>query len=476
MKTYLLIFALVFSVSSFAQQNKSTTNSLDLIIDQQINLTKANEFLKVKKEILNSIQRDVNYIDSSLMYLYYEKFDSIRSEKTEYTRDDFGLVKTKYYYLWNEENSIWGEYKKTDFTYDENDYVTQIDYWNWDTEQNLWQESRKILMTYDENQFDESFTLLVWNTELNRWDKSFKDESDYDENGNLLLHTDYDVNEENEWQAFWQSEYSYDESFNNFFTLNSFWDTYTWLTESKIDNFFNDLDNIETSIDSLWTNNSWSPYHKIEYSYDENQNEVSEISYYSSNNNWETVSKTEFEYDGNNFITLRSYFNWNSGNQSWDNYQKYIFENDIEGNQTLFLYFLWDYESLKWIGQQKSERYFNENNYLTLRVEYIWKESTEDWILNDKTFYYFSTTIGIEESLPIVFNTYPNPFESIIKINIENLENYNCSIINLLGQTQFQFTLKNHQTQLDLSSLNSGVYFIKLSKDGKSTTKKIVKQ
>jgi hypothetical protein len=478
MKTKLFILALLFSISSFAQQNKSTSHLLDLITNQQINLTKTNEFLEAKREILNSVQRDLNYIDSSLLYLYFARFDSIKSEKTGYIWDETGNIETKYYYLWNEENSLWENYKKTDFIYDENDYITQIDYWNWDTEQNLWQEAKQVLMTYDENQFEESFTLLVWNTELNRWDKSFKDETDYDENGYLLIYTSYDVDEENEWQAFWKSDYSYDESFNNIFTLNSLWDanTNTWLTESKVDNFFNEFDNIETSIDSTWTNNSWSPSYKIEYFYDENQNEESEISYSFWDNSWEKVSKTELEYDENNFITLRSYFSWNSSNQDWDNNQKYIFENNALGNPILYLFFRWDYESLKWIGQQKSERYYNENNYLTLRVEYIWEESTEDWILNDKTFYYFSTTLGIDETLPIALKTYPNPFESILTLDVKKYEGFKCSIINLLGQTQLQFMLKNYQTQLDLSSLNSGIYFVKLSKGGRSTTKKIVKQ
>jgi len=478
MKTNLLILALLISISSFAQQNKSITNPPDVSVDQQTNLTKANKLISLKTEILNSVQRDLNYIDSSLLYLYFARFDSIRSEKTGYIWDETGNIETKNYYLWSEENTLWENYKKTDFTYDENDYVTQIDYWNWDTEQNLWQKYKRIIITYDENGFDEAFILLNWNDELNRWDKSYKDETDYDENGNLLLFTDYDVDEGNEWQAFWQSEYSYDENFNNIFTLNSFWDANTdaWLTHSKVENFFNEFDNIETSFDSLWTNNGWSPNQKVEYLYDGNQNEVSETSYHSSGNNWEKVSKTELEYDENNFITLRATFSWNSDNQDWDNNQKYIFENDTYGNQPLFMYFMWDFMSSKWIGQQKSERYFNENNYMTLRVEYIWEESTNDWILDDKTFYYFSTTLDIEESLPITFNTYPNPFELIINIHVDNTENYNCSIINLLGQTQFQFEIKHQQTQLDLSSLNPGIYFIKLSKDGKSSTKKIVKQ
>ena len=112
---------------------------------------------------------------------------------------------------------------------------------------------------------------------------------------------------------------------------------------------------------------------------------------------------------------------------------------------------------------------------MTLRVEYIWEESTEDWILSDKTFYYFSTTLGIEDTLQIVFKTYPNPFESVVTIDVKDCEAYECSIINLLGQTQFQFMLKTHQTQLDLSNLNSGIYFIKLTKNGNATTKKIVK-
>ena len=154
------------------------------------------------------------------------------------------------------------------------------------------------------------------------------------------MYTSYDVDEENEWQAFWKSEYSYDESFNNIFTLNSLWDanTATWLTQSKVDNLFDEFDNIEISIDSLWTNNSWSPSYKTEYTYDENQNEESEISYSFWDNSWEKVSKTELEYDENNFITLRSYYSWNSSNQDWDNSQKYTLQNDALGILILYVF------------------------------------------------------------------------------------------------------------------------------------------
>ena len=71
-------------------------------------------------------------------------------------------------------------------------------------------------------------------------------------------------------------------------------------------------------------------------------------------------------------------------------------------------------------------------------------------------------------------NLYPNPTSGVISIQnnsalpIENVEFYSIT-----GQK----VLTSTSTQIDLSALNSGVYFIKLiAEEGTSITKKVVKQ
>lgn len=71
-------------------------------------------------------------------------------------------------------------------------------------------------------------------------------------------------------------------------------------------------------------------------------------------------------------------------------------------------------------------------------------------------------------------NLYPNPFSQIL--NIESNQNIQeIRIINLAGQTVFESTFNHKQLQLDLESMQPGVYFLSFKNDFGSETKRIVK-
>jgi len=71
-------------------------------------------------------------------------------------------------------------------------------------------------------------------------------------------------------------------------------------------------------------------------------------------------------------------------------------------------------------------------------------------------------------------NLYPNPTSGVVSIqNNSALPIENVEVYSITGQT----ILTSTSTQIDLSALNSGVYFVKLiAEEGTSITKKVVKQ
>jgi hypothetical protein len=83
------------------------------------------------------------------------------------------------------------------------------------------------------------------------------------------------------------------------------------------------------------------------------------------------------------------------------------------------------------------------------------------------------STVGISEFNLSSFSLYPNPATNQLSIDTELVIN-NLSIVDLTGKT---ITTTNQPTKLvDVSNLPSGIYFINVTTDENTITKKFVKQ
>jgi hypothetical protein len=84
-------------------------------------------------------------------------------------------------------------------------------------------------------------------------------------------------------------------------------------------------------------------------------------------------------------------------------------------------------------------------------------------------------TLNIENIEEAKIEIYPNPVKSILVVNsIKTI--INMKIVNQLGQTVFSEEIYGTPKKVDLSKLNSGIYFLKIKFiDGNTMTKKIIK-
>ena len=71
-------------------------------------------------------------------------------------------------------------------------------------------------------------------------------------------------------------------------------------------------------------------------------------------------------------------------------------------------------------------------------------------------------------------NFFPNPSDGKLKIDLGTGITAKGNIYNVSGQNVFQFLAKNEFTEIDLSSLNKGLYCITLQFEGKILTQKLV--
>jgi len=72
-------------------------------------------------------------------------------------------------------------------------------------------------------------------------------------------------------------------------------------------------------------------------------------------------------------------------------------------------------------------------------------------------------------------SVYPNPFESEISIDLFDLENVEVEIYNTVGALVFNAGKQSNKFNVNLVGLESGVYYIKLTKNGVSRAEKLVK-
>jgi len=67
--------------------------------------------------------------------------------------------------------------------------------------------------------------------------------------------------------------------------------------------------------------------------------------------------------------------------------------------------------------------------------------------------------VGVEEEAEEVFSVYPNPFENTITIKKSNDVSQVFILMNALGQEVIRMKINSSNTKLDVSELNSGIYF-----------------
>jgi photosystem II stability/assembly factor-like uncharacterized protein len=93
-------------------------------------------------------------------------------------------------------------------------------------------------------------------------------------------------------------------------------------------------------------------------------------------------------------------------------------------------------------------------------------DATATWIKKD---------IITNSSNEFLFHTYPNPTSNLLTIDAEQQDHYSIEITSLNGQLLLSQEMKGTTHQLDLSSFQSGVYFITIRSKDFVTTRKIVK-
>ena len=83
-------------------------------------------------------------------------------------------------------------------------------------------------------------------------------------------------------------------------------------------------------------------------------------------------------------------------------------------------------------------------------------------------------TDGVSEATNVVFSVSPNPTSDVLTINPTVGGNYNAVLFDMSGKAVWEGRQLQDATQVDVSALSEGVYFLKVTANGLTRTQKVV--
>ncbi len=118
---------------------------------------------------------------------------------------------------------------------------------------------------------------------------------------------------------------------------------------------------------------------------------------------------------------------------------------------------------------------FNGAEIVYVIIEGITTAGFQSYALGVDDFKVEAAPLGIEAPIANVFKMAPNPVTDVLQISAtKSMEN--VTVFNLIGQVVSSKELNSSSTTLDLSTLPSGTYLVKITADGKAQTQKVIKR
>jgi hypothetical protein len=167
-------------------------------------------------------------------------------------------------------------------------------------------------------------------------------------------------------------------------------------------------------------------------------------------------------------LTVKGYLN---GVLKTDSVEIFLANFTYTNNAQDFIVATWQFANTSTLGQVDSIKFF------------MYSTDMSGNFMNTPAFFAidnFSTAqiVGIHENeLDKITAIYPNPFQSKINIEVSPLLalNYTINIFDVNGKNVTQLTSTDSKNKLDLTHLNSGIYFVEVTMNGSKSVKKIIK-
>lgn len=134
-----------------------------------------------------------------------------------------------------------------------------------------------------------------------------------------------------------------------------------------------------------------------------------------------------------------------------------------------------DGENLTWYSDPMLTTVVEESFEFTEGTYTFWVTQTIGDCESDAVEVVVEVTLNTDAFDNASFRTYPNPVTDVFNVSYSK-EITSISVVNILGQTVIEKTVNATDTQIDMTLLPTGSYFVKVNVEGNSKKVKVIKQ
>jgi hypothetical protein len=312
------------------------------------------------------------------------------------------------------------------------------------------------------------------------------------DNGGYVLTAVTDLWQSGNWISYTRLSVSYDASGKIILELIEKSLGSSWVNYVKRSYTYDGMGRKASMLQERWSNGAWKNDLRSTYSYAENENIV--ISEYSDDGiSWLNGTRFSFAYDQNGYYIEMMIENWEDNH--WKEAFRIDYTNDTEGN--ILCEWAHTPTPFGWVNDSRKNYTYDSNGNVLTGVNEIWTSGTwqpdmqSSYLYNKKEYLlllnvpvyryeatYMGFPLGMKQELAFGFNIYPNPANGQIKIDLAEMETGNpvLYIHDNYGKTVKKVQLNREQSQVDVSGLATGLYFLTIQTQGGSASGKLVIQ
>jgi hypothetical protein len=366
--------------------------------------------------------------------------------------------------IWNE--SAWVNSYQYTYTYDTNNKQTSELTRQWND--SIWINDGRYTYTYDTNNNEKSSLAQHWKG--NTWQNILLLSSTYDANNNQTSILIQSWNNDT-WVNTEQWILTYDTQNNMTSSLRQNWDGSAWVNNTQGSNTYDGNNNLTSQLLQEWQQNTWQNVYFNTWTYNTNHEKTSYLQQIWNGNAWDNDKLATYAYDTDNNITTELWQEWND--IFFNNFLLHAFSYDANNNLTSASSHKWN--GSEWIKYAQNKHTYDANDFILSESSKIWNEEGTKILGGDST-YYYSHTVGINDlKAPLEgIIVYPNP--TFTTITVETNTKGSLSIFNLKGKRLITHQITEPKTQIDISSLPNGIYFVRLTGERTAQVGKFLKQ
>jgi len=360
-------------------------------------------------------------------------------------------------------NYTWYNGYYVTLSYLDNDSLHEYKLWEWNTNTNSWNNEISVYRLNNELGQTLEYFAREWDNTSQEFISGNKEVYTYDQNNFLIERKEIDFDWDSQtWQDWKTTTYTNNDFGNCIQQVEVFATGTNYL---QIFFTYNDDNQLINELEQDWYY-AWEDYSRTNYSYYDNgllKEEIFERFY----DDWENVTKNTYVYNENNLlVTLESH----AYDEVYDTSLLYEYTYNENGDETTF--FLSEWTSDSWTEIYKVYDSYDENFNQTEYYSESRDPDNGNWIYFLKEEYIWNTyEVADVEDFRSSIKIYPNPASQKIFVDYKSDKNTAIEIFTMSGSKIKEST---NTKEIDVSDLQSGIYFIKISNQDFNFTEKII--